>query len=199
MLFAAFAMILVGLLCFIYVSMGTDRKPDYRNSGYQVHLPTPRPSDWEREEQILRERAFASRKDRPSIVASSEVLEERNQTLKPIPEPETSSLQLQGILYLDYGGKLPFGRGEMKDTILLPEDVRSLRRVGEAKLQDRGGSLEFHSGHAQFSFPSRDLDQVVLFREGVVLIPRDPSLPKPLFLTREVDEIKEFLSQAKTI
>ncbi len=228
MLYAAFALIMVGVLCFVYVSLSSDRPAKQERSAVNsrrgreeegsaytkaYRMPSTNSASPWMDDRIRREREFSngdhpfssssflaqSHSKRPAVVEQTAVLEPTPQGFQTIPEiPEVEAeLNLSGTLYLDQSGKLPFGKTDLKDVQLTEEDVRNFRRVGPAELNEENGKLVFHSKNTSFTYPAKDIDQVVFYHQGFVLIPRESQAPRPVFFTKDLDSMKEFLSQVK--
>lgn len=228
MLYAAFALIMVGVLCFVYVSLSSDRPTkkermsssprrgrEEEGSPYAkaYRMPNSQSSTPWMDDRIRREREFNNgdhpfasnsylahpQAKKPAVVEQTAVLEPTPFGFQPVPEtPEIESeLSLSGTLYIDQSGKLPFGKSDLKDIQLSEEDVRNFRRVGPAELNEEGGKLVFHSKNTSFTFPAKEIDQVVFYHQGFVLIPREANSPRPVFFTKELDQMKEFLSQIR--
>ncbi|TGL55735.1 hypothetical protein EHQ59_02810 [Leptospira kemamanensis] len=212
MLFAAFAMILVGVLCFIYVALSPgkpkqtayqSRKPQTQG---QFRMPQTPPVSPQLDERIRRERSIPDdrhlsytypEEPTPSVVQKSEVLrpsESGNLESEPLP-PKESNFAIDGTLYLDHSGKLPFGEGS-GDLDLMEDGLRNFKRVGSGNLREENGRFLFHSGNVTYTYTPDELDQVVLHNQGIVFLLKDQKSPKPVFFTKEIDTFKEFLKQA---
>ncbi|TGL10350.1 hypothetical protein EHQ96_12600 [Leptospira levettii] len=212
MLFAAFAMILVGVLCFIYVALspGKSKQTTYHprkplNQG-QFRMPERPQVPPELDERIRRERtiledrhlSFSKKEEHtPSVVEKSEVLRPNdlgNLESEPIPSKE-SLFEIEGTLYLDHSGKLSFGEDSI-DLDVMEDGLRNFKRVGNGNLREENGKFLFHSGNVTYTYTPEELDQVVLHNQGIVFILKEPKSPRPVFFTKEIDTFKEFLKQA---
>ncbi|XDD45722.1 hypothetical protein AB3N60_13530 [Leptospira sp. WS39.C2] len=212
MLFAAFAMILVGVLCFIYVALspGKSKQPTYQSrkpqSQGQFRMPQTPPVPPQLDERIRRERAISEdrhlsysypEEQTPSVVQKSEVLRP-NQTgnLETEPQaPKESHFTIDGTLYLDHSGKLSFGEGS-GDLDAMEDGLRNFKRIGSGNLSEDNGRFLFHSGNVTYTYTPDELDQVVLHNQGIVFLLKDQKSPRPVFFTKEIDTFKEFLKQA---
>lgn len=212
MLFAAFAMILVGVLCFIYVALSPgkpkqtiyqSRKPQTQG---QFRMPSTPQVSPQLDERIRRERAIPEdhhlsfkypEEPTPSVVQKSEVLrpsETGSLETEPVP-PEESHFVIEGTLYLDHSGKLSFGE-ESQDLDVMEDGLRNFKRVGSGNLREEKGRFLFHSGNVTYTYTPEELDQVVLHNQGIVFLLKDTKSPRPVFFTKEIDTFKEFLKQA---
>ncbi|TGN21031.1 LIC_11490 family protein [Leptospira idonii] len=230
MLYAAFAMILVGVLCFLYVSLSPksqkndqpfkrfgERQPA-QGAGYSAsyrHNPNLSVSP-QLDERIRREREIADRRpvweepnlhytksapvvEKPSVVEKASILQETKEGLSEVPDvvpPTPSHFQMDGILYLDHSGKIPFGTKDLGDSESNEEDLRNFKRVGPALLKEEDGKFVFYSGNVSYTYGSDDLEQVVFYDQGIVFLLKDSKAPKPVYFTKEMDQFKEFLTQA---
>jgi hypothetical protein len=228
MLYAALAMIVVGVLCFLYVSLspnsanassGAKRSVPERGQsqqGYSAnyrHQPLHAVSP-QLDERIRRDREIADVKPvwqepninytkpvvpPPSIVEKTAILkdsEEGFEEVPAIPEPKIHSFHMEGILYLDHSGKIPFGQKDLSLDDASEEALRNFKRVGPAKLKEEDGKFVFYSGNASYTYQSYELDQVVFYDQGIAFLLKDTRAPRPIYFTKEMDELKEFLEQA---
>ncbi len=206
MLFAAFAMILVGVLCFLYVSLAPNQtKPERqrdRQTGSFRYSPPPTVSP-QIEERIRREREISSSREShfseepkaPSVVEKTEVLTQTPSGLEKEPEIPEVRFEISGILYMDHSGKIEFGKTESVLDGDSDENYRNFKRVGEGSLVESSGKFVFHSGNVSYTYLADELDQVVLHNQGIVFLLKSGKLPRPVFFTEEIDSFKEFLSQ----
>ncbi|BDA77794.1 hypothetical protein LPTSP3_g07240 [Leptospira kobayashii] len=232
MLYAAFGMILVGVLCFLYVSLSpksqkndqnTKRsRPDQRDfagSGYSSAYRRTPPSTVspQLDERIRREREIADRRPaweepslsyarspepKPSVVEKATILQETGEGLSEILPPEPAKIvqfEMDGILYFDHSGKIPFGSKDLGDSDTSEEDLRNFKRVGSAILKEEDGKFVFYSGNASYTYQSQDLEQVVFYDQGFVFLLKDGKAAKPVYFTNHLDQFKDFLTQATTI
>ncbi len=220
MLYIAVAMILLGILCFIYVAIvsgeGNLPKSTFRRE-YLETLSHARPEKAppEQEERLIRERDLrfspprtSSEQEKseriftrpvpidetPDVVDSVKILGKDGEAVEPAPEEK---LIVQGLVYLDTKGKLPL---DQKDFLLRDIDADSfqeIRRIGEGALFEEGGKLVFRVKNLSYTFESRDLKQVIFYDEAVVFQPNRLDYPTVIFFTSESDTIKAFFAQAE--
>jgi len=135
----------------------------------------------------------------PSIVEKTAVLKDSEEGFSEVPpeiEPKIHSFHMEGVLYLDHSGKIPFGEKDLSETESTEETLRNFKRVGPAKLKEEDGKFVFYSGNASYTYQSYELDQVVFYDQGIVFLLKDTRAPRPVYFTKEMDELKDFLSQA---
>lgn len=208
MLFAAFAMILVGVLCFLYVALSPQkskptayqsRKPQTQSQYRMPQGPSVSP---QLDERIRKERAISD--DRhisyslpeevtPSVVQKSEVLlptMDGSLEQEP-PAPKESRFQIEGTLFLDYSGKLTFGE-ESSDIDSMEDGLKNFKRIGSGSLREENGKFLFHSGNVTYTYTPDELEQVVLHNQGIVFLLKDTKAPKPVFLQKTLIHSKIF-------
>ncbi|MCZ8156504.1 MAG: hypothetical protein O9264_10325 [Leptospira sp.] len=228
MLYAAIAMIVVGILCFLYVSLSPNssqsstsprRTSPERNPSFQGYSANFRHNPQQAvsaslDERIRRDREIADNRPEwreptirdlkpsvppPAIIEKTAVLKDMEdgfEEVSPVIEPKVHSFHMEGILYMDHSGKIPFGQKELLPNDSNDEVLRSFKRVGPAKLKEEDGKFVFYSGNASYTYMSYELEQVVFYDQGVAFVLKDPKTPRPVYFTKEMDELKEFLSQA---
>ncbi|AOP34282.1 hypothetical protein A0128_10740 [Leptospira tipperaryensis] len=256
MLFIAIALILVGLLCFIYVSLnphgsGQDRptsksssarsgnseidhlisRPNSKRAGEilasnkrasqtenvekQRHLenlfvegrkiPKQSPISYSSSESQLEnlpsdEEEFISQETSPSGI---QVLEEspKYSFIKENKEEEVREIrfEIDGILYLDQNRELPFEKLADKKEDLTPDLLRGLKRIGPGKLNESKESLSFEALNSSYRYSFSEIEKILFFDEGIVLIPSKSNYPIPVFFTKETSHLKSYLeSSSKT-
>jgi hypothetical protein len=231
MLYIAIAMILVGVLCFVYVSLapassgkemdrnelpGSRRRThptetDLKETLYNSRTRSPI-SDLEDEERILEERRVtnptwqdtdsilytrpvAKLEPQPEIVESSSVIGSDGEKLEPAPEER---LLVQGLLFTDTKGKIPFDKKDLSALNLTEDLFRDLRRIGEGALWEDSGRLIFKVKNLSYTYEPRDLKQVIFFDEAVVFLPSRNDIPAPIFFTESIDSLRAFFAQAES-
>ncbi|TGM58005.1 LIC_11490 family protein [Leptospira adleri] len=258
MLFIAIALILVGLLCFIYVSLnpngsGSERsasksssprsgnseidylisRPSAKRAGEilasnkrssqtdnaekQRHLenlfvegrkipkqsPIPHSSSGSQSESFQNEDdEFISQETGPSGI---QVLEESESPSfsfvkeKKDEEVKEVRFEIEGLLYLDQNRDLPFEKLADKKEALTPDLLRGLKRIGPGKLYESKDSLSFEALNSSYRYSFSEIEKILFFDEGVVLIPSKPNYPVPVFFTKETSHLKSYLeSSSKT-
>ncbi|TGK38595.1 hypothetical protein EHQ12_04285 [Leptospira gomenensis] len=270
MLFIAIALILVGLLCFIYVSLnpnsGNDRTTSLRNPSKSApadsDLFVARPNSkrgaeilanvkrtqspdvlekQKRMEDLFVEGRKIPKQNKQSSPASFSAFESETGlqetedgirrkeidslgVLDPQTHPsgiqvleesvsgiqfETSSraedirevrFEIEGILYLDASRDLPYeGLADQKRD-LSPELLKGLKRIGAGKLQESKGAVFFDALNSSYRYSFSEIEKILFFDEGIVLIPSQSDYPVPVFFTKEIDSLKSYLEHSqKTI
>ncbi|MDF3818958.1 hypothetical protein P3G55_03545 [Leptospira sp. 96542] len=213
MLFAAFAMILVGVLCFLYVSLSpqnpkTSHTKQKRQPNTNFRYGAPSSVSPQLDERIRKERGIfdspslasqnIAEEVAPSVVEKASILKPDDQTgiLKEESLPPEVKFQIEGNLYLDYSGKLEFGGGG--DLESMEENLRNFKRIGSGVLKEETGKFIFNSGNVTYTYEVRELEEVVLHNQGIVFLPKDSKAPRPVFFTKDMDQFKEFLEQASS-
>ncbi|MBM9499449.1 hypothetical protein JWG44_04200 [Leptospira sp. 201903071] len=256
MLFIAIALILVGLLCFIYVSLnpngsGQERpasqsspsrsgnseidhlisRPNSKRAG-EILASNKRSSQMEDVEKKRHlenlfvegrkipkqdkapnssfetplesfsdgEEEFISEEHSPSGI---QVLEEspKYSLIKEEKPEEVREIrfEIEGLLYLDQNRELPFEKLSNKKEDLTPELLRGLKRIGPGKLNESKESLCFEALNSSFRYSFSEIEKILFFDEGIVLIPSKSNYPIPVFFTKETSHLKSYLeSSSKT-
>ncbi|EQA46824.1 hypothetical protein LEP1GSC050_1113 [Leptospira broomii serovar Hurstbridge str. 5399] len=234
MLYIALALVLVGLLCFIYVSF----QPGFKNrtvpSG-SARMPNPIPRDRKivteavtsakkpvrtessshldrvfAEERKIRPVTHASeRREESNMIPEEEVWEEEIKT-EPIPREESlrqreqppeetveigiesreEEWSMEGILFLDLSGKLPYEGLKQK---IRPEQLKGFRRIGKGRVREIPGGFAFHALNSEFSYKLDEVEKVIFYDEGFALLPAKREFPTPIFLTKETERFKNYL------
>lgn len=222
MLYIAIAMILVGVLCFVYVSMAPSSSPktrssamppvgretDYSETLAQARTRTYDPAleekiyqdrkvtqpRWEEPEPTSFTKPVETPEPRPEIVESVSILGSEGEEWKPEPEEK---FVVSGLLFTDSKGKIPFDQKDLSQLDLSEEIFQELRRVGEGSLFEDSGKLVFRVKNISYTYEPRDLKQIVFFDEAAVFLPSRPDLPAPIFFTESLDELKAFFAQSQ--
>lgn len=267
MLFIAIALILVGLLCFIYVSLNPNPSSGGDRFGFKSGSRGPRNAGSENEHLISRPNArkgaeiLASSKRAPSLeqIEKQKHLEslfvegrripKQNHSSEPsssfsmapeyedvssieeeYSETEISShssqsgsgievleespkfsfageqkrpeevreirFEIEGILYLDQGRELPYERLANKKEELGPDKLKGLKRVGPGKLNESRDSLCFEALNSSYKYSFSEIEKILFFDEGIVLIPSKANYPVPVFFTKETNHLKSYLENS---
>ncbi len=258
MLFIAIALILVGLLCFIYVSLNPNsgrerskliRKGNSENEhlsryefdprkGAEVLAATKRsPSLGQIEKQKHLEDLFVEgrkipKQDKvlqPTISSSAEFFDESVSSIKEeefsraeeVPsrsgvevleespkfsfvneekpkEEEVKEIrfEIDGILYLDQNRELLYERLADKKKELIPDKLKSLKRIGSGKLSESKDFLSFEALNSSYKYFFSEIEKILFFDEGIVLISSKQNYPIPVFFTKETNQLKSYLESS---
>lgn len=213
-------MIVLGLLCFIYASFGSEKSNQFSEKAQN--------SVRKKQGKVLEDRLFNVKyKDSKNPLIEKKVMEERNipevqmKTSSEIPsfqdisksmpspivvleeKPESVKLNskveiefhLEGVLYQDQGKKIPFDWKNLKEK-QLPENLfADFKRIGPGLLCEEGKKFIFKVNNANYYYDSEDLDQIVFFDEALVFIPSNPEIDIPVFFTDGIEEFRQFLRE----
>ncbi|EKO51186.1 LIC_11490 family protein [Leptospira kirschneri] len=242
MLLIAITLVLVGLLCFIYVSLNpsTDRekssfqsnvrKGNYQNEsgpnlrrGAEILAASKKTPSWEQiEKQKHLESLFVEERKIPKknqVLESSppesiyeEVTEEKSgiEVLEEsIPQEREQKLQeeeirevrfeIEGILYLDQNREFPFEKLADKKESLTPDKWKGLKRIGPGKLNEGRDSFSFEALNSSYKYSFSEIEKILFFDEGIVLIPSKTDYPVPLFFTKETSHLKSYLESSSQV
>ena len=213
MLYFAIGLVAIGILCIIYFTLQQPEEkgrthPDLKESLFNARYPESRSNLFD--EQIVRDRQLRTRM--PEVVSPQGEDEEGPE--EPVPgamapeivdstevvgedlEAEETPFRMEGILYLDYGRKIPFADKNLREKRLL-EEFNGLKRSGETLLTVEKGVFHFKTPNAVYSYAADELEQIVFLEEGFVMIPVDRKLPAPVLLTDNVSAMKNYLVEKK--
>ncbi|WP_210413083.1 LIC_11490 family protein [Leptospira semungkisensis] len=234
MLYIALALILVGILCFIYVSFQPNSKTEPSSGGFSrsnsisnrekkisqdALASMKKPSRTETYAQM--DLAFAEeRKIRPSFPrqeeetflqgsemyekTSSEEIVTRPWEEEPKPQvrevhtqpeeihsaPKEAEWSMEGILFLDLSGRLPY---ESLKEKLKPESLKGFRRMGKGSIREIPGGFRFQASNSEFSYKLSEVEKIVFYDEGFALLPLKREYPTPVFLTKDSEKFKAYL------
>ncbi|TQE65650.1 LIC_11490 family protein [Leptospira noguchii] len=234
MLLIAITLVLVGLLCFIYVSLNpsSDReKLGFKSKGNDLNEPGRRGAEilaaskktpsWEQIEkqkhlenlfvegrripkknQVLEPSPPESTYEEKKISHSGiEILEEpaapkeREQKLQE-EEIREVRFEIEGILYLDQNREFPFEKLADKKENLTPDKWKGLKRIGPGKLNESRDSFSFEALNSSYKYSFSEIEKILFFDEGIVLIPSKTNYPVPLFFTKETSHLKSYLENS---
>ncbi|MEM7182632.1 MAG: hypothetical protein AAF518_17085 [Spirochaetota bacterium] len=105
-----------------------------------------------------------------------------------------TGLKLTGILFLDYGKKIPFDNRKLKNIQWNEEFFTGFKRIGSATLFSKVESLDFSHEEELFRYPVEDLQQVIFYDHAFSFIPANDSLPVPVFFTEDIQLLKDYLA-----
>nr|WP_207761460.1 hypothetical protein [Leptospira perolatii] len=237
MLYIAIALILVGILCFIYVSFqqnpGKKSSPSTvfrQNESYSQrprervpvteyisHKRIPRSEEYSHlEERFAEERrirpgfqnrvseqeipemsppAFDSFPPRTETVERPTRKEEsfQNETFEDFEET-IETWRMEGILFLDLSGKLPYRELQNK---ISQDSLKGFRRMGRGIIREIPGGFSFKAMNSEFRYNLSEIEKVIFYDQGFALLPIKREFPVPVFVTSEPERFKEYLEQAK--
>ncbi|AXR61576.1 hypothetical protein DQM68_13665 [Leptospira mayottensis] len=258
MLFIAIALILVGLLCFIYVSLNPNsgrersklrfksniRKENSENEhlsrhefdprkGAEILAATKRASNLgEIEKQKHLEDLFVEGRKipkqgkvlQPTISSSAEFFDETVSSIEEFSRMEEGSgvevleespnfsfvdeekskeeevkeirFEIDGILYLDQNRELLYEKLADKKKELIPDKLKSLKRIGPGKLSESKDFLSFEALNSSYKYFFSEIEKILFFDEGIVLISSKQNYPIPVFFTKETNQLKSYLESS---
>lgn len=161
------------------------------------------------ERKIRPSRPASEHREEANMIPEEEVWEEEIRT-EPIPHEEpfrqreqppeetveigTESREeewsMEGILFLDLSGKLPYEGLKQK---IRPEQLKGFRRIGKGRVREIPGGFAFHALNSEFSYKLDEVEKVIFYDEGFALLPAKREFPTPIFLTKETERFKAYL------
>ncbi|MCP5496564.1 MAG: hypothetical protein H7A23_18610 [Leptospiraceae bacterium] len=135
------------------------------------------------------------------VIPYSTITNDMEVEKETVEEPNTHitvldvGFSISGILFLDYGKKIPYENKKFKDIDLMEDNFLSFKRIGPATMEEREGSFSFVVNGSQLhEYHVHSLDQIVFLEGAFSFIPTDEELPVPVFFTDEIDKFKRFLA-----
>lgn len=107
---------------------------------------------------------------------------------------DNEQLSLEGILFIDYGKKIPFNNRKLKEIQWNEDFFTSFKRVGNAKMSVNAKVFIFFHGEEAFRYPVDDLEQVIFYDHAFSFIPVNQSLPIPVFFSEQTQKLKDYLA-----
>ena len=138
----------------------------------------------------LRERLSGLKRVDPDALNETLRVYERTERA-PEPAPQ---LVVAGTLYLDHGRRLP-GQLGRHDQEIPARLFSELRRVGNGTLILERSNFVIHSGNASYSYSAGDMDQILFQSGGLALVPIHADRAIPVFLTRQVEQVKAYIKK----
>lgn len=128
---------------------------------------------------------------------SINTIQETRERIETIPvEEETSMIELNGLLFLDYSRTIPFQSKDLKSTVWSENMFQNFKRIGVARIQHKNNSFKFITGNLLTDYAFSDIDEVVFFEQAFSIIPKKRFLPIPLIFSEEVSKLKAVVMKA---
>ncbi len=116
---------------------------------------------------------------------------ETRERIETIPvEEETTMIELNGLLFLDYSRTIPFQSKDLKSTVWSENMFQNFKRIGVARIQHKNNSFKFITGNLLTDYAFSDIAEVVFFEQAFSIIPKKRFLPIPLIFSEEVGKLK---------
>ncbi len=136
------------------------------------------------------ENSISSFYDTAHTKSLNTILETRER-IETIPvEEETTMIELNGLLFLDYSRTIPFQSKDLKSTIWSENMFQNFKRIGVARIQHKNNSFKFITGNLLTDYAFSDIAEVVFFEQAFSIIPKKRFLPIPLIFSEEVGKLK---------
>ncbi|PKA15336.1 LIC_11490 family protein [Leptospira haakeii] len=235
MLYIALALILVGILCFIYVSFQPNSKKDFgvrsgnlpparekkispdtlaslkKQGRSEIYSQMDQAFAEERKIRPLSERQrMESQRSEPEVSEEEEFGTEtwdetkRGEILEMVTEPERTQPRIpkeeewsmEGILFLDLSGRLPY---EALQEKIRPETLKGFRRMGKGSIREIPGGFSFQARNSEFSYKLNEVEKIVFYDQGFALLPLKREYPTPIFLTKDGEKFKSYLEYTSNV
>jgi hypothetical protein len=125
-------------------------------------------------------------------------IEEVLETAAPsegLSQKETPLFTLEGLLFLDYGRKIPFQNKKIKEFEWKEEYFSSFKRIGLVEFRGFSNRFEFSIGSSIYDYEIDKLSQVIFYENAFALMTENQTVPVPLLFTKEMESFKEFLAK----
>jgi hypothetical protein len=108
---------------------------------------------------------------------------------------DSTNLVLSGILYLDYGKEIPLDNKGINEMDWEESLFQHFRRVGNAELLEKDGSIEYKNKESLFQFPIQEIDKIVFYDAAISIFPNSKDLPNFLFFTKDTFLFKQKITE----
>jgi hypothetical protein len=116
---------------------------------------------------------------------------ETRERIETIPvEEETTMIELNGLLFLDYSRTIPFQSKDLKSTVWSENMFQNFKRIGVARIQHKNNSFKFITGNLLTDYAFSDIAEVVFFEQAFSIIPKKRFLPIPLIFSEDIAKLK---------
>lgn len=128
---------------------------------------------------------------------SLNTIQETRERMETIPvEEETATIELNGLLFLDYSRTIPFQSKDLKSTAWSENMFQNFKRIGVARIQHQNNSFKFITGNLLTDYAFSDIAEVIFFEQAFSIIPKKRFLPIPLIFSEEVAKLKSVVMKA---
>ncbi|MBP7280728.1 MAG: hypothetical protein KBA66_04075 [Leptospiraceae bacterium] len=118
-------------------------------------------------------------------------IHETQERIETIPmEEESFTIELNGLLFLDYSRSIPFQTKELKSILWSESMFQNFKRIGIARIQHKNKSFRLITGNLSHEYSFSEIEEVVFFDEAFSIIPKKRILPIPLIFSEEVGKLK---------
>ncbi|MBK8397708.1 MAG: hypothetical protein IPL26_21045 [Leptospiraceae bacterium] len=117
--------------------------------------------------------------------------------IETIPMDEDSfTIELNGLLFLDYSRNIPFQSKELKKIVWNESMFQNFKRIGIARVQHKNNSFKLITGNLSHEYSFFEIEEVIFFDEAFSIIPKTKILPTPLIFSEEVSKLKAIVTKA---
>ncbi|HMW04258.1 MAG TPA: hypothetical protein PK079_08775 [Leptospiraceae bacterium] len=121
-------------------------------------------------------------------------IQETREKMETIPiEEESSMIELNGLLFLDYSRTIPFQSKDLKSIQWSENMFQNFKRIGVARVQHKNNSFKFITGNLLTDFAYSDIAEVIFFDQAFSIIPKKRFLPVPLIFSEDVNKLKALI------
>lgn len=158
----------------------------------------------EEERAILKEREISGhqtlRKEQPgSLPERTEVPEEKSiePVINYIETEETQEkvfYSVEGVLYVDFSREIPHTDKNLKDMDWEESDFTHFRRLGFARLFQKGNTFEFLQDTLLYSISLEEIERIIFFNKAFCILPTPKDIPHLFFFSKNLDTVREGIS-----
>ena len=184
-IYIATFLLIIGIFCFIYASFSVNKRKHkvqgYRKKKYSdsKHYRQVIPQLSKYDNKIIKNRKF------------EELSEDYIYSDNYIKNSDTP--EIKGSLYLDYLKKIPYEVKDIQKMELTEDMFRMLRRVGHSSIKKHTNGFTISALNSHYNYNFLDIGSILFYKEGFILCPNKKNYPIAIFLTKNVDEFKDYL------
>lgn len=104
-------------------------------------------------------------------------------------------LRISGLLYLDFGRKIPFDFKKFRNVEWTEESFLHFKRVGKVEMFEHDGVVEFHAGQTTHELDLELVEQIIFYENAFTMVPTNPSLPVSLLFSPETRKFKKLITE----
>ncbi|MCB1177378.1 MAG: hypothetical protein KDK36_07355 [Leptospiraceae bacterium] len=157
-----------------------EEKEEEVNSGYKKEFKEIEVSEEEDEKEKVQENIPS-----PKI----EIINHREEEKKP------EVTQINGVLFLDFGRKIPFDYRKFRDVEWQENSFMHFKRIGDVKVLEYNGTVQFHSPVSSHELSLENIEQIVFYDNAFTLIPHNPTHPTSLIFSMETGKFKTLMTE----
>lgn len=160
----------------------------------------------EEERAILKEREISGYKSlkstesqvRENLPLESDLEERESEPLVNFISDEQPEKKvyysIEGLLYVDFSRQIPEADKNIKDIEWEESDFTHFRRLGPAKLFQKGNTFEFLQSSLLYSITLEEIERIIFFNKVFCILPSPKDIPHLFFFSPDLEVVKEGIS-----